>query len=44
MKALPSASKAMPQGLLVPSQKRSNLRVRGSIRKIAHVKLYRLFP
>ena len=36
----PSASMAMPQGLLVPSQKSSKTRVRGWIRKIAQVNSY----
>ena len=37
-KALPSLSKAIPQGLLVPSQKSWNSRVRGWMRKSAQVK------
>ena len=39
-KKSPRSLIAMPQGLLVPSQNRSNWRVRGWFRKIAQVNSY----
>ena len=43
-KALPSLSKATPQGLLVPSQKSWNSRVRGWMRNMAQVNVVVSLP